>query len=398
MTVSTPITPNRANHYKRLGRYAESKKRTVALSSYIRKEHPELKKIADNLSSCGNYLTYRHYYETDEFRLIRGNSCDKHLLCGVCAARRSSRQYYHYRQAYNAIIEKHPDIRIVFFTLTVKNGDNLAERYQHLYSSMAKLSQKKRDHKKGRGTKTAMAMMEGAVWSYEVTNRGKGWHPHIHGVGLIHQGQSAPEIERKLKREWEEITGDSFQIKVEFPKNDKNEKKAFFEVFKYSLKFSELSFKNQIEVYKTLSGRRMMASNGLFYGVKIEDDEKDCEIEREFYDLMYKYDRKTGRYYLYHVEHRASLICTKRPQGHFREADLLKIDNGYRGQKWRKEIKNYCEKNGLKFEELRNYSSTICLRKNPIESVNTAKEQKASGATIGYQLPLITAEVHVAVK
>jgi len=392
MVANTINTEARSNHYKRLGRYSDSKKRTIALSQYIRKNHPELKKVADNLSACGDYLTYRHYYETDEWRLIRGNSCDKHLLCGICAARRSARQYYRYRQAYKNIIAENDDLRVVFFTLTIKNGENLAERYQHLYSSMAALSQKKRNAAKGKTT-TAFSLMQGAVWSYEVTNRGRGWHPHIHGIGLISRGQSAKSIETKLKAEWEEITGDSHQLVVQFPKNTKNEDKAFFEVFKYSLKFGELSFKHQVEIYKTLSGRRMMASNGLFYGIKNDETENGEEIEREFYDLLYKYDRISGKYQLHHVEHFASSMDTSRPKAALREYDLLRIQNPEGWTRWDREMMRYCEKNGLNYKKSRTCSSTICLRKKRNESVNGAGGRNLNGQTMsGYPLLSITAE------
>lgn len=389
--ITPEISESRKNHYKRLGRYAESKKRTRALAKFIFQEHQDLKKVAESLNDCGNFLTYRHYYESDEFRLIRGNSCDKHLLCGICAARRGARQFYHYREAYLKIIAKDPDKRIVFFTMTVKNGPILSERYQHLYASMATLLHKRRNAKAGK-TKTVMAEMSGAVWSYEVTNRGKGWHPHIHGIGLVSSGADPRRIERQLKKEWEEITGDSHQVKVEFPRTKDNELKAFFEVFKYSLKFGELSFKNQVEVYKTLAGRRLMASNGDFFGVKIDETEDSAEIEKDFYDIMYKYDKKTSSYRKYFIEHHATSIDSSRPKAHYREKDILKITESNGDSEWLKPMRKYCEQNGLSSPTLKTPSWITRSKSSRTESANTVEEQKVSGGTTGYQLPLITVD------
>lgn len=391
LTAPLKISDSRKKHYQRLGRYAESKRRTRALSKYILQQLPEEKKTAEKLLSCGNYLTFRHYYESDDFRMIRGNSCDKHLLCGICAARRSAKQFYSYRAKYNQIKEQFPNKRIVFFTLTVKNGQDLSERYQHLYSSMAALLQKRRNATKGK-TKTALSAISGAVWSYEVTNKGKGWHPHIHGIGLVDDGVDLPRLEWALKAEWESITGDSHQIKVQFPRTKNNEEKAFFEVFKYSLKFSELSFKHQMEVYRVLSGRRLMACFGDFFGVQIVDTDEP-EVERDFYDIMYKYDKKTASYRQYHVEDMAIMIDSRLPKAHFREKDISEMNDLDRGLKWQNLMLRYCVKNGLKYNPSKMPSSTMRSITKTKESVRFVKGQRMTGVTIGCPRPLNIVEM-----
>jgi hypothetical protein len=85
-------------------------------------------------------------------------------------------------------------------TLTVRNGDDLAERFRHLHSGQRELWMRKH---RGRGS--VLDGVVGAVWSYEV-KRGQNsgdWHPHLHMIALA---EVEPSQER-LSREWYDITG-----------------------------------------------------------------------------------------------------------------------------------------------------------------------------------------------
>lgn len=66
-------------------------------------------------------------------------------------------------------------------TLTVKNGDDLAERFKHLHGAQRELWKRRQ---RGRGS--VLDGVVGAVWSYEVKrgdNSGQ-WHPHLHMIAL----------------------------------------------------------------------------------------------------------------------------------------------------------------------------------------------------------------------
>ena len=78
-----------------------------------------------------------------------------------------------YEQVYSS--ELHPYL----VTLTVKNGDDLAERMQHLRSSMRKMTESRRNALKGQSF-VEFAKSAGGSHSIEVTNRGNGWHPHMY--------------------------------------------------------------------------------------------------------------------------------------------------------------------------------------------------------------------------
>ncbi|TOH63980.1 hypothetical protein CGI76_24565, partial [Vibrio parahaemolyticus] len=65
---------------------------------------------------------------------------------------------------------------------------------------------------------------------------------------------------------------------------------GFIEVFKYALKFSDLSPSNNYHAYKLLKGKRLQGSFGLFWGVKVpESMEDDLFDELPYLELFYRY-------------------------------------------------------------------------------------------------------------
>ena len=85
-----------------------------------------------------------------------------------------------------AILKDKPNLKPVFITLTVKNGDDLLERFEHLENSFQVLKDRRRDSKKKKGRGFCeFSKIDGCVYSYEITNKGNGWHPHLHMVALV---------------------------------------------------------------------------------------------------------------------------------------------------------------------------------------------------------------------
>ena len=244
---------------------------------------------------------------------------------------------------------------------------------------MKKLLKKRKNAKRGQ-TRTAFQRMAGAVWSYEVTNIGNGWHPHLHGIGLVPKGTDPKRMEVILKKEWEKITGDSHQLRVEFPNSREDQEKAFFEVFKYSLKMSDLSIHNQVVAYLELSGRRLMASFGSFYGCKVPDDEIQEDKLREFYDIVYRFDGK--KYGIAKYEYHAPSTIREEESAHERQSRISakkKLDLGNRELKWKAKMKQYVRLNNSKI------SSGNMLTETTIESVQFVKEVLEIGEKITFR-------------
>jgi len=299
----------------RLERYAKAKKRSTVIADYIIKNHPELKGVGHGVRECGQFLIYRHFFNIGLYRMIGGCTCRRHLLCMLCAIRRAAKQLQAYLEKVEHLKSGDPSLKLGLITLTVKNGDDLAERYEHLKRGLQRLTNRRKFQLNNiRTIKTVMSMVKGAVWTYEATKKDKGWHPHIHMLAIFEDGVDLGDMqeeipgswrktrtgafEKGLCSEWQQITGDSFIVDVRPITAGKDMLGAFCEVFKYALKVNGMAVADQIEAYKKLKGRRLISSVGSLYGVKVPPEDRDTiegELELEPYvDLLYKYSEIHG--------------------------------------------------------------------------------------------------------
>ena len=265
----------------RVNRYGEAKRRALDVAKYIeglahRLPHDEQRRRAgERLASCGEYLAFRHYYTIDEIRLHAADFCKIHLMCPLCAIRRGAKALQAYLPRYEAIRALRPDLRPYLVTLTVKDGPDLEERLEHL-----KRCQRELWMRKHRGRGSVLDGVEAAVWSYEV-KRGKFsglWHPHLHMVAMAMHQPNAFD----LAVEWREICGDSFIVDVR-PIDELDPASGFLEVFKYALKFSDMTPADTVDAWFWLRKRRLIGSAGLFRGIEIPDELLDSPLD----DLPY---------------------------------------------------------------------------------------------------------------
>jgi hypothetical protein len=287
----------------RLDRYSKAHHRAIEMSDYAMKLsktsiHPAVQdfyvKTALKLLDCGNYLLFRDYYTVGKVRLHAASFCNKHLLCPLCAIRRGAKLVQAYMQKLAVIKAENPDLKAYLVTLTVKDGDDLGERFQHLYRSIQKLHKTR----SGKGQHSEVCKADGAVWSYEFKrgkNSGK-WHPHVHAVWLC---KDAPDA-KQLSVEWLKITGDSFVVDVT-PFHDQDDViTGFLEVFKYAVKFSDLPLEDNWEGFEVLSGKRLIASFGSFRGVEIPEHLLDEPLDDlPYVEMLYKFIYGAGYSYTF---------------------------------------------------------------------------------------------------
>jgi hypothetical protein len=246
----------------------------------------EATKTAAGLATCGNYLHFREYFTVGKVRLHNATFCKQHLVCPLCAIRRGAKALGAYLARWQVIQEQRPDLRPYLITLTVKNGDDLDERQAHLTRSLKRLMHHRRDFNAGtRGAPwTELCKAEGAVYTLELTNKGNGWHPHCHMIALA---ASEPSQEA-LSAEWHRITGDSFIVDVRPITGDPSE--GFMEVFKYAVKFSDLSLEDNWHAAQRLKGKRLLNSFGLFRGVEVPESLLDEPLDSlPYWDRFYRY-------------------------------------------------------------------------------------------------------------
>lgn len=273
----------------RIARYTRAKKRAYVMRDYLQGEpaHDAVKARA-GLSACGEWLHFREYYTVDKIRLHAASFCKQHLICPLCAIRRGAKALAAYLARYEVIRAERPDLSPYLVTLTVKNGPDLAERFQHLHESLRLLLARRRRFDAGsRGAPwTELCLAEGAVYTFEVTNKGNGWHPHVHMIALCTREPS----QEALRSEWERITADSFMVDVRAFHASQEPVEGFMEVFKYAVKFAELSPEDNWHAAQVFKGRRLLGSFGLFRGVEIPESMTDEPLDGlPYVDRFYRF-------------------------------------------------------------------------------------------------------------
>ncbi|AUQ52720.1 replication protein Rep (plasmid) [Phaeobacter inhibens] len=277
----------------KLDRYGTARRRAREIMAYLDGESngppssDPAAKAASNLKHCGEYLLFRHYHTVDEVRLHAASFCRQHLVCPLCAVRRSSKQAGAYLQKFEAVTEQEPALRPVFITYTVKNGRNLAERMDHLRNALRKLTAARRQARKRGSGVTTWRHIAGAVGALEATYDPKtGWHPHMHMVALCDGWMD----QAAMSREWKSVTGDSFVVGISALDRDKPASEAFLETFKYAVKFSDLTPALTWEAAKVLKGQRLVFSLGNMRGVEVPEHLTDEPLDGlPFFERMYRY-------------------------------------------------------------------------------------------------------------
>lgn len=267
----------------KVSRYGKAKKGALDVANYMA-TLPEHQAMGAKVQGCGDYLVFRHYYTVDKVRLHGASLCKKHLLCPLCAIRRGAKSLKAYLDRFEVIKAAKPHLKPFLVTLTVKDGDDLEERFKHLHKSQRALWMRK-----NRGRGSVLDNVEGAVWSYEIkrgANSGK-WHPHLHMIAL---SESIPDQE-ELAAEWHNITGDSFIVDVR-PISQDDPASGFVEVFKYAVKFSDQPPEDTVHAWQTLAGKRLLGSAGCFRGVEVPEgllDDSEGFEGLPYIQLFYRY-------------------------------------------------------------------------------------------------------------
>lgn len=265
----------------RLARYSQARLRALQMQSFL-SGAGHVKESA-KLANCGDYLLFRHYYTVDKVRLHGAQFCKKHLLCPLCAIRRGSRMLTAYLERYEVVRRERPHLVPYLVTLTVVNGPDLRERLRHLRNGLKRMTTARRSWLAGKGPAVEFGKSSAGFHSIEVTNRGKGWHPHAHMIWMC----GSPPSASRLSAEWKQWTGDSFVVDVR-PLHDPVE--GFLEVCKYAVKFSDLELADNWHAYEVMRGARLIDCHGEFRGVEIPESLTDEPLDGlPFFEYLYRY-------------------------------------------------------------------------------------------------------------
>jgi len=294
--------------HKLIERYGKAKANSVLVCDHIgemldRDEYaigsvnPMIEKLYDRMKHCAGFLTFRDYVEHDKVRLRSANFCSKPLLCQACAIRRGAVLLQSYLPKIELCLAN-SGLTPWLITPTVKNGPDLRERFEHLEGSFKRLLNNRKCYLKGtQGFKfTEMAKVTGGVYAFETPKAkdGENWHPHLHMLALCTEKPDAGFVNPEtgegwgLRKEWFDITGDSYQFDVSRQEGQPIIKMAC-EVMKYAVKFSEQDPADTWDAFRALNGKRLVRSFGSLYGVKVPTSLLDAPMSGPYIDRMFSY-------------------------------------------------------------------------------------------------------------
>lgn len=263
------------------------------LAKVKRKQEPLWKHLrsikhlkSDRIRSCGAYLELREWLDHDGKCTVQSaNFCMNHVMCNMCAIRRSAKLCQAYEEKITQVMETpgQTDLIPVMLTFTIKNREDITDALNHLKLNFGKLWKRSRD-KLRRKTPVdfdELCKVAGGVYSIEI-KRGKGglWHPHIHMFALL----TGYIDQEKLSEEWLEMTGDSFVVGVTECTN--GIKAGLIEVLKYTTKFSEMEPADIVEIADCAQGKTLTSNLGILRGVYVEIGSPDDQLDGDYIDYI----------------------------------------------------------------------------------------------------------------
>ena len=288
----------------RVNRYQRAKARSLQMLAYMQRlldktpqdayHYRPLSRQIERLRACGTWLCFQYYYRwldnalEDQYRLVQANFCNQHLRCNFCAIRRAVVKLRVYYERFEYLMEQQPFLTPHLVTLTVKNGPDLIERFNHLRKSYDILKKRRENFlRRGTGGYTQFAKATAGVGSYELTynHRCREYHPHLYLIclvnGRIHQ--------LSLVEEWRDIAGDSYIVDARPFTTPDEPLKAFQEVFKYALKFSSMPIEVNHQAAELLRRKRLFVSFGDFWGLKVPEKLTDDPLEQDYVEYLYEW-------------------------------------------------------------------------------------------------------------
>ncbi len=203
-----------------------------------------------SFADCGSYAYVMRSIEDPQNYRIAGSCCHDRF-CLPCAKGRA-------HTIAGNVLEYIRDVEIRFLTLTIKTDHQpLAWQVDKLYTAFQAL----------RRTKLWKARVDGGVAFLEVkrSDRANRWHPHLH---CLITGKFIDY--RKLSALWHRVTGDSYVVDIQRPKNDE-------QVLSYVTKYASKPFNNTFinkpewldEAVAALAGRKLALTFGRWRGLKL---------------------------------------------------------------------------------------------------------------------------------
>lgn len=264
--TSTETKPSAAQlkvFHSTLDKLKKSEELKHRLIPYIQEHYPFLlanPKRKQRICECGNEIVFRRYLETWNIQLVSANFCKYDRICLACATKRAMRMIKKFQTG----IEEHDLYKknwyYIVLTISHKAWDKLESSLERLKLYKSRLAKAYRNSKRdSQKKKSIFSVFDGMIISIEISHKWNFWfHPHINILACT--DKEIP-IERKYRHwdtnvqilnEWKRMTDWTSYIhnirKINVDSEKSFSRSWIWEVFKYAIKFSDLSMEELAEV------------------------------------------------------------------------------------------------------------------------------------------------------
>lgn len=276
---------------------------------YIQEHYPHIfanPNRKQRISECCNMVAFRRYAETWDVKLVSSNFCKYDRICVACATKRAMIMIKKFKQGIQDHNLYHKKRYYIVLTISHKQWDQLTDLMTRLMEYKDKLARAYRNSKRQHQTnKSFFAQFDGMVISIEIAHSGKHWrHPHINILAcsdhdiLIESKYKRGQTNPQLLNEWKTLTNGTSYIhnirKIEVSQGHFT-RRGIWEVFKYAIKFSDLSVEQLAEVMSAqhVNQYRFFATYGIFRWWKLA---QWSTYEGDWSEGVFLYDEESKQY------------------------------------------------------------------------------------------------------
>lgn len=285
MNEVIPNTTQKKVFFSAIQKLEKSQKLKQEIIPYLEEHYPYTlanTSRKSRIKECCNQVSFRRYLETGDIQMTWANFCKYDRICVACATKRAMRMI----KTFSQWVEKHNlyDKKRYYIVLTISHTkhDTLSDLMDRLMLYKERLARAYRNSKRPwHKTKSFFHQFDGMIISIEIAHKWTNWrHPHINILACCDSHipieskyfrwctNSDLLSERKTLTDWTSYIHNIRSIQV---RKNHFSRSGIGEVFKYAIKFSDLSMQQLAEVMSIQHFKqyRFFASYWMFRGWKL---------------------------------------------------------------------------------------------------------------------------------
>lgn len=295
-----------------IAKFTKSQELKAKIVPYLLENYPWVLRNPNKkqrIRECCNTVAFRRYLDTGNIQLVSSNFCKYDRICIACATKRAMRMIKKFSQGIEENWLYNKKWYYIVLTISHKEWDKLSDLMDRLMLYKEKLARAYRNSKRpNHKEKSFFSQFYGMVMSIEIAHKGRNWwHPHINilacsdnDIPIEYGKYTRWNTNEVLLDEWKHITNETSYIHSIRPieaKKDHFSRSGIGEVFKYAIKFSDLTMEQLAEVMANQHKHqyRFFATYGIFRGWKIWEGTK---YDWNWSEGVFLYDENTGNYSL----------------------------------------------------------------------------------------------------